>query len=181
MKEKLEHGASFPVHLIPDGTLTRFIVYFVSIYGEGAREILRHIATERHLSKDQLWRYEHLGIEDPVTKTLRHQIRGKDGKVLTPCQLELELPKFLGAELFDIGEKLPVFAAFMAGSQHMASSSGNGARVQISILGHYLPTFGDIRALRGFWEDIGVVVNHHTLFADLNWGQKVRIAKNISL
>ena len=29
----------------------------ISIYGRGAREILRHHATERHLRKDQRWRY----------------------------------------------------------------------------------------------------------------------------
>ena len=59
----------------------------VSIYGKGAREILRHYATERHLRKDQRWRYEHLGVEDPITKTIHHQVRGKDGKVLTTYQL----------------------------------------------------------------------------------------------
>ena len=42
----------------------------VSIYGRRAREILRHHATERHLRKDQRWRYEHLATEDPVTKTI---------------------------------------------------------------------------------------------------------------
>ena len=41
----------------------------VSIYGRGAKEILRHHATERHLRRDQRWRYEHLSVEDPVKKT----------------------------------------------------------------------------------------------------------------
>ena len=54
----------------------------------------------------------------------------------------------------------------------MASSSDNRARVQIFILGHYNPTFGDIRALRGLWNDIGVVVNHQALFADFDWGKE---------
>ena len=79
----------------------------VSIYGKVAREILRHYATEKHLRKDQRWRYEHLSTVDPLTKIVQHQVRGRDGKVLTPYQLELELPHFIGAELVDIGEKLP--------------------------------------------------------------------------
>ena len=32
----------------------------ISIFGKGAREILRHYATEKHLRKDQRWRYEYL-------------------------------------------------------------------------------------------------------------------------
>ena len=79
----------------------------VSIYGKGDREILRHYATERNLRKDQRWRYEHLVIEDPITKTIHHQVRGKDGKVLTSHQLELELPKFMAAPLVDVGDNSP--------------------------------------------------------------------------
>ena len=144
----------------------------VSIYGNGAREILRHYATEKHLRKDQRWRYEHLSTVDPVTKTVQHQVRGNDDKVLTPYQLQLELPLFIDAELVDIGEKLLFYHEFFTGAQYMASSSDNRARVQISILGHYNPTFGDIRALRGLWNDIGVVVNHQALFADFDWGEE---------
>ena len=62
----------------------------VSIYGRGVKEILHHYATERHLRKDQRWRYEYMGIKDPVTKTIRHQVRGRDGKILSPYDLELE-------------------------------------------------------------------------------------------
>ena len=152
----------------------------VSIYGKGAREILRHYSTDKHLRKDQRWRYEHLSTIDPLTKAVQHQVRGRDGKILTPYQLEQELKHFIDAELVDIGEKLPFYHEFMAGAQHMASSSDNRARVQISILGHYLPTFGDIRALRGLWKDIGVVVNHQALFKDFNWG-KERLSVSILL
>ena len=152
----------------------------MSIHGKGAREIIRHYSTEKHLRKDQKWRYEHLSTVDPLTNAVQHQVRGKDCKVLTPYQLELELPLFIDAELVDISEKLPFYHEFMAGAQHMASSSDKKARVQISILGHYLPTFGDIRALRGLWKDIGVGVNHQALFADFNWG-KERLSVSIQL
>ena len=46
-------------------------------------------ATERHLRKDQRWRFENLSIEDPVTKMVKHHVRGRDGKLLTPYELEL--------------------------------------------------------------------------------------------
>ena len=152
----------------------------VSIHGKGAREILRHYATERHLRKDQRWRFKHLGVEDPNTKTVHHQVRRKDWKILTRNQLELELPNFIGVPLVDIGEKFSFYEEFMAGSQHMASSSANRARVQISVLGQNIPSFGDIRALGGLWKDIGVVVNHQAWFADFNWG-KERITVSISV
>ena len=41
-----------------------------------------------------------------MTKKLRYQVRGRDGKVLTTYQLQLVLPKFTGAELVNIGDKL---------------------------------------------------------------------------
>ena len=43
---------------------------------------------------DQRWRYEQLSATDPVTNIDRHQVKGCDGKVFEPYQLELELPKF---------------------------------------------------------------------------------------
>ena len=80
----------------------------ISIYGKGAREILRHHSTEKHLRKDQRWRFEHLSKVDPITRRTTHQVRGKDGKLLTPYQLELEYLKFKSAPLVDFGKKLPL-------------------------------------------------------------------------
>ena len=88
----------------------------ISIYGRGAREILRHHATERHLRKNQRWRYEHLSVEDPITKAVKHYVRGRDGRLLTPYELELKLPKFMDAELVDIGEKLPFYEDYKQGT-----------------------------------------------------------------
>ena len=79
----------------------------ISIYSKGARENLRHYSTEKHLRNDQRWRYEYLCKVDPVTKARYPHVRGKDGKLLSPYQLALELSKFKDVELLDIGEKLP--------------------------------------------------------------------------
>ena len=141
----------------------------ISIYSKGAREILRHHSTEKHLRKDQRWRYEYLYKLDPCTNTRIPQVRGKDGKLLTPYELAIELPRFKDVELVDIGEKLPFYDEYMAGADHMSSSSENRARIQISVLGRFLPNYGDIDILRSFWRDIGVVVNHQALFTDINW------------
>ena len=95
----------------------------ISIYGKGAREILRHHATEKHLRKDQRWRYEYLYQVDPVTRTKIHQVRGRDGKLLTPYQLGIKLPKFIGTQLVEVGQKLPFYDEYMAGKDYIASSS----------------------------------------------------------
>ena len=144
----------------------------ISIYAKEAREILRHHSTEKHLGKDQRWRYEYLYKTDPITKTRIHQVRGKDGKVLTPYQLELELPKFIDAELNEIGLKLPFYDEYLSGKDYMASSSDNRARVQLSVLGRFLPTYGDLEVLKRFWSDVGVIVNHQALFTDFDWSKE---------
>ena len=141
----------------------------VSIRAKGPKEILRHYATERHLRKDQRWRYEYLTIEDPLTKQLRYQVRGRDGKVLSNYQLQLELPHFIESKLVDIGEKLPFYDDAMAGSDYMASSPQNRARIQISILGHFLLLSGDIQVLRVLRQQIDTVVNHQAIFSDIDW------------
>ena len=140
----------------------------ISIYGKGAREILRHHSTEKQLRRDQRWRYEYLYTIDPVTRTKVHQVRGRDGKLLTPYQLELLLPFFKNAQLVEIGQKLPFCDEYMAGQDHMSSSSNSRARVQLSVLAKFLPSNGDLEVLKSFWSDVGVIVNHKTLFTDFN-------------
>ena len=137
--------------------------------------ILRNHSSEKHLRKDQRWWYEFLYEVDPVTKTKIHQVRGRDGKLLTSCQLELALPHFKDAPLVEIGENPPFYAEFMAGTDYMSSSFDNRARVQLSVLAKLIPTHGDLEVLKGFWSDIGVIVNHQALFTDFNW-RKERIS-----
>ena len=126
----------FPGPWIPNRILTNFTAKLDGklIYGRGLKEILRHHATERHLRKDQRWRYEHSVIEDPVTHVVRHYVRGKDMKLLTPLELEVEVPNFIDVELIDIGEKMLFYDELMSVNNYMASSSENRVRVQISIL-----------------------------------------------
>ena len=59
----------------------------VSIYSQGAWEIVRHYQAKSHLRKDQLWQYTHLCRKDQVTGVVAHQVRGKNGVLLTPLEL----------------------------------------------------------------------------------------------
>ena len=45
-----------------------------SIKSKGPYEILRHHRTERHLRRDQRWRYEHLRSTDPITGKTQHPV-----------------------------------------------------------------------------------------------------------
>ena len=84
-----------------------------------------------------------------MTHTVSHCVSGENGNLLTPLELESELPKFIDVEFIYKGEKLPFYDVFMAGNDHMASSSENCVTVQISTLRQLLPTFGHSGALRG--------------------------------
>ena len=46
----------------------------ISIHWKGVREILRHHASEKHLRRDQHWRYEYLYKIDPYTKARIPQV-----------------------------------------------------------------------------------------------------------
>ena len=81
----------------------------ISVKSKGTLEILRHHRTEKHLRKDQRWRYEHLKNVHPVTGKVQHRVRGRNGRVLTKIELAKELPHFIHAELVDIGERFPFY------------------------------------------------------------------------
>ena len=55
----------------------------ISIKTKGTLEILRHHRTEKHLRRDQRWRYEHLRSVQPVTGKVQHRVRGRNGKILS--------------------------------------------------------------------------------------------------
>ena len=84
-----------------------------SIKTKGTMEILMHHRTEKHLRRDQRWRYEHLKSTDPVTGKVQHRVRERDGKVVSKIKLATELPKFIHAELVDIGERYPFYEDFI--------------------------------------------------------------------
>ena len=52
----------------------------ISVKTKGTLENLRHHRTEKHLRRDQRWRYEHLKSVSPVTGKVQHRVRGRNGK-----------------------------------------------------------------------------------------------------
>ena len=64
----------------------------VTIYSKGAREIVRHYQSEANLTKDQRWRYEHMGKVDKTSGVTVYDVRGKDGHALAGTELEKEKP-----------------------------------------------------------------------------------------
>ena len=49
-----------------------------------------------------------------------------------------------------------------------SSSSDNRAHIQLSVLGRFLTTYGDLEVLEEFWSDVRVIVNHQALITDFN-------------
>ena len=78
----------------------------ISVKTKGTLEILRHHRTEKHLRRDQRWRFEHLKSVHSVTGKVQHRVRGRNGKILTKIELAKEMPKFKNAELVDIGRSM---------------------------------------------------------------------------
>ena len=125
-----------------------------SIRSKGPLEILRHHRTERHLRRDQRWRYEHLKSVDPVSGKVRHRVRGHNGKVLTTIDLAKELPKFIHTDLVDVGERFPFYDDFVQGRTTDLVSPESRAKLQLSIVGDFLQTQGDFSLLKSLWSRV---------------------------
>ena len=107
---------------------------------------------------------------DPVTGQVKHDIRGKDGQIPTPLELEKEKPLFENAILIDIGDKHPFYDDYIAGTTATASSEEVKTCTQISLVGHSVPQCGDVLLLKTLWNQIGVAANHKEPFSPLEWG-----------
>ena len=144
----------------------------LSCRSKGATEIRRHHKTEKHLRKDQRWRYEHLRITDPVTGKVEYQVRDKYGRVLEPFELERELPKFINAELVDIGPKFPLYDDYIAGLGRTTAEPETRLNVQLSLMATYLEAHGTLSFLESLWSRVGVFANHQEMFADFDWSKE---------
>ena len=142
----------------------------ISMYGKGAVEITRHHKGEAHLRRDQRWRYEHLRETNPVTGQVSHFVRDRRGRVLGTVELEREIPKFINAELVDLGEKYPFYSDFLAGRDHMSTGPEKRLETQLSLVTNYLVKHGNLTFLKSFWDSVAIVVGRQASFSDFNWG-----------
>ena len=143
-----------------------------SIKSKGPYEILRHHRTERHLRRDQRWRYEHLRSTDPITGKTQHRVRGGNGKLLTKVELAKELPKFKNVELVDIGERFPFYNEFIKGSTTALVTPEARIKTQLCLVGDFIRTQGDLMVLRNLWSRMGSFTNHQATFNDFDWGEE---------
>ena len=142
----------------------------VSIYSKGARGILRHYRTRGHKRKDQKWRYVHLQETDEVTGNVTHQVRGRDGWVLTPVELEKEKPFFIDVPLVEAGDRFPFFEEYMASIGGITDPDDLRISTLISLIGTFVPKDGNLSLLQSLWTKVGQFTNHQALFSSFDWG-----------
>ena len=143
-----------------------------SIKTKGAFEILRHHRSERQLRRDQRWRYEHLKSTDPVSGRIQHRVRGRNGKLLTKIELAKELPKFIHAELVDVGERFPFYEDFIKGTTTAVVTPESSSRTQLCLIGDFIHTHGNLSVLRNLWARVGSYTNHQAAFCDFDWSEE---------
>ena len=135
----------------------------VSIYSKGAREIMRHYRIEGHLVKDQKWRYVHLQETDEVTGNATHQVRGKDGWVLTPVELEKEKPLFIDVPVIEAGDRIPFSEDYMASIGGITNPDDLRTNTLISLIGTFVPKDGNFSLLQSLWTKVGQIHQSSTL------------------
>ena len=142
-----------------------------SIKTKGVVEILRHHRTERHLRRDQRWRYEHLKSVDPVTGKVHHRVRGRNGKILSKAELAQELPHFIHTELIDVGERFPFYEDYLRGNTAALVTPQSRDRTQIHLIGDFIQRQGDIAVLRNLWSRVGSFTEYQAAFRDFDWSE----------
>ena len=143
-----------------------------SIRSKGTMEILRHHRTEKHLRRDQRWRYDYLKSTDPITLKTQHRVRGRNGKILSKIELAKELPKFIHVELVDIGERFPFYEDFVRGRTTPLVTPESRARTQLSMVADFIQSYGDITILRSMWAKISSITDHQASLCDFDWGEE---------
>ena len=143
-----------------------------SIKSKGPYEILRHHRTQRHLRRDQRWRYEHLRSTDPVTGKVQPRVRRANGKILSKMELAKALPHFINEELVDIGERFLFYDDYIKGSTTALVTAESRAKTQLCLVGYFAKTQGDLMVLRNLWSRMGSFTNHQATVTDFDWGEE---------
>ena len=149
-----------------------------SIKTKGALEILRHHRTEKHLRRDQRWRYDHLKSTDPVCGKTQHRVRGRNGKILSKMERAKELSKFIHVELVDVGERLSFYEDFVKGITTAAVIPESRTRRQLCLVGYFIHANGDLSILRNLWSRVGSYTNHQAALCEFDCGEE-RFSVNI--
>ena len=101
----------------------------------------------------------------------RHYASNKKGELLSKLELEMELPRFENEELVKTGEKFP-FYDDIGESGEAAVTSRSSCSTQLSLIGDFLRTGGNLKELRSIWLNVGTFMNHHGSFSDFDWSEE---------
>ena len=142
-----------------------------SIKTKGTVEILRHHRTEKHLRRDQRWRFEHLKTVDDVSGKVQHRVRGRDGKILNKSDLAQELPRLIHTELVDVGERHPFYEDYLKGHSSAPVTPQSRLQAQICLLGDFVQDSGNITILRRLWARAGSYTGFQSVFQDFDWSE----------
>ena len=121
-----------------------------------------------------MWRYVHLQETDEVTGNVTHQVRGKNGWVFTPVELEKEKPLFKYVPLIEAGDRFPFFEDYMASIGGIANPDDLRTSTLISLIGKFVPKDGNFSLLQSLWTKVGQFTNHQALFSSFDWGSATR-------
>ena len=152
-----------------------------SVKSKGPLDILRHHRTEKHLRRDQRWRYEHLRSVDPMSRQIQHRVKGRKGKVLSKIEVAREFQNlFTPSWLVDIGERFPFYDDFTRGRTTPLVTPESRAKTQLCLVGEFIPSHGHLSVLRIMWAKISSFTDHQVTLCDFDWGEE-RVTRSISL
>ena len=100
---------------------------------------------------------------------MTHQVRDKDGYILTPLQLEKEKPLFIDVPLVDIGDKFPFYDDYVSTLGGTSNPGNLRMTTQMSMIGTFVPQGRDLSLLRNLWTRFGVFTSHQGFFSDFDW------------
>ena len=111
--------------------------------------------------------YVHLQETDEVTGNVTRQVRGKDGWVLTPVELEREKQLFKDVPLVEAGDRFPFFEDYMTSIGGITNPDDLRTSTLISLI---VPKDGNFSLLQSLWTRVGQFTNHQALFPSSDWG-----------
>ena len=85
---------------------------------------------------------------DERTGVVTPQVRGEDGNVLTPIELESEKPLFLKVSLVDTGDRFPFYDDYMASIRRSTNPDDLRTSTLISLIGVFVLRDGNISLLK---------------------------------
>ena len=108
---------------------------------------------------------------DRVFGQVEHQVRWKNGQVLTAVELENERRLFEYAPMWTLERNMPSMTNSWQ-ALCLISMPKQEVRpcIHVSPVASFAPRGGDTSLLQTLWNQVGITSNHQTLFALFDWG-----------